>query len=458
MEPRRQYSLYQLCSSIRRRLEEATGGRCFWVRAEIAGINFSRHLYLDLVEHQQGQRVAVMRAMIWNGSLNAIRADLGEEFGNILKQGSEVLICGTVHYSEVYGLSLHVDEVDLSFSLGELERRKHATITTLREEGLFDLNRALPEPMVIQRIALVASVGSAAYADFMQHLTANEYGYRFHVHEFASAVQGDDAPRQLRIAFAAIDTKLFDAVVVIRGGGSKLDLEAFNDLDLCRAVARMPIPVMTGIGHDVDLSVMDMVAKSPHKTPTAIADHLVDKCVFFETSLNGFVVGMQRILNERAGGYKQRLATHAETLRTRPHMHCERRRGDLQHGAATIGQLASSACQQASTGLNEHRHALSTLPLQRIQLVEAARIDAQRSRLLQFAQHGLRTLTAQVDGMQRTVQLLAPERLLARGFTITRHSGRAIASVEELAPGTEIETTYSNGTTRSIIHHIDRHG
>lgn len=458
MEPSRQYTLRQLCSSIRKRLEEATGGRHFWVRAEIAGVNLNRHMYLDLVEHQQGQRVAVLRAMVWSGSLNTIREALGEEFGNILKQGSEVLLRGTVHFSEVYGLSLHVEEVDLSFSLGELERRKHATIATLRREGLFDLNRALPEPMVVQRIALVASIGSAAYADFMQHLSANEYGYRFHVHEYPSAVQGDDAPRQLRAALAAIDPAQYDAVVVIRGGGSKLDLEAFNDLELCRAVARIPIPVMTGIGHDVDVSVMDMVAKSPHKTPTAIADHLVDKCVFFETSLNGCVVGMQRVLNERAGAHKQRLATHAEALRTRPRLLCERERSSLQHSAATIGQHALSACQHHTRRLHEQRTALATLPHQRLQLVEVVRMEACRMRLHQFAQQGLRTLAARMEGMQRTAQLLAPERMLARGFSITRHEGRAIADVDELSPGTEIETTYSNGTTRSIIQHIERHG
>lgn len=458
MEPRRHYTLHQLCSSIRKRLEEATGGRRFWVRAEIAGINLNRHLYLDLVEHHQGQRVAVLRAMVWSSALATIREALGDEFGNILKQGSEVLLCGTVHYSEVYGLSLQVDEVDLSFSLGELERRKHATIATLRQEGLFDLNRALPEPMVIQRIALVASIGSAAYADFVQHLAGNEYGYRFHVHEFPSAVQGDDAPRQLRAALAAIDPTHFDAVVVIRGGGSKLDLEAFNDLDLCRAVARMPIPVMTGIGHDVDVSVMDMVAKSPHKTPTAIADHLVDKCVFFETSLNGFLVGMQRVLNERSSAHKERLAAHAEALRTRPRMRCEQERSTVQNSASTIGQFAFSALQHHTQQLNEHRSALTTLPYQRLQLVEAVRIEAQRARLHQFAQHGLRTLTAHLEGMQRTAQLLAPERMLARGFSITRIQGRAVASVDELSPGTEIETTYSNGTTRSIIQHIERHG
>ncbi|MEZ4755260.1 MAG: exodeoxyribonuclease VII large subunit [Flavobacteriales bacterium] len=457
MEPRRHYSLHQLCSSIRKRLEEATGGRRFWVRAEIAGVNVNRHMYLDLVEHQQGQRVAVLRAVVWNTSLGVIREALGAEFGNILKQGAEVLLCGTVHFSEVYGLSLHVEEVDLSFSLGELERRKQATIATLRKEGLFDLNRALPEPMVVQRIALVASIGSAAYADFMQHLSANEYGYRFHVHEYPSAVQGDDAPRQLRAALAAIDPARYDAVVVIRGGGSKLDLEAFNDLDLCRAIARMPIPVMTGIGHDVDVSVMDMLAKSPHKTPTAIADHLVDKCVFFETSLSGFLVGMQRVLGERSSRQKQRLATHVEALRTRPRMLYERRRSALQQEGAAIGQHALNACRTATELLNERYTLLATLPLQRLQLVEAVRVQAHQARLHQYAQRGLRTLAAHLEGMQRTVQLLAPERMLARGFSITRHAGHAITAVDGLSLGQEIETTFSNGTTTSIIQRIEHH-
>ena len=184
MEPRKFFTLQQLCASIKKRIEAGTEGRAFWVKAEVAGINAQKHIYLDLVQHHEGARVAVLRGIIWQYRLRAIRDVLGDELPNILRQGAEILFLASVHYSEVYGISLHIEEVDLSYSLGELERRKRATIDTLRAEGLFDLNRALPEPMVIQRIALIASVGSAAYTDLVQHLRTNEHGYQFHVQVF----------------------------------------------------------------------------------------------------------------------------------------------------------------------------------------------------------------------------------------------------------------------------------
>jgi exodeoxyribonuclease VII large subunit len=458
MEPRRHFTLHQLCTSIRRRMEEATGDRAFWVRAEIASVRPNRHLYLELVEHRQGRKVAVLHAMMWSHVLERVRSTLGSEFGNVLRQGSEVLLLGTVRFNEVHGLTLHVEDVDLSFTLGEMERRKQATITALRTEGVFDLNRALPEPMVIQRIALVASAGSAAHADFMQHLAENEYGYRFHVHAFHSAVQGDDAPRQLMAALAAIDPRRFDAVVVIRGGGSKLDLDAFNDLELCRAIARMPIPVMTGIGHDVDVSVMDMVARSPHKTPTAVADHLVDKCAFFESGLNGFLVGMLRVFGDRSNNGRQRMAAHKESLRTRPFRLADGRRSALQRCATAVGRNAVDACRTATEGLSGHGAALAFLPYQRVHVVELARIEDHRKRLYQLAQQGMRALAAHIEGMHRTVELLAPQRMLARGFSITRLHGRAIASVDGLYPGQEVETTFTDGTITSLIQRIEHHG
>jgi exodeoxyribonuclease VII large subunit len=292
----------------------------------------------------------------------------------------------------------------------------------------------------------------------MQHLAENKYGYRFHVHTFQSAVQGDDAPRQLVAALAAIDPRRFDAVVVIRGGGSKLDLDAFNDLELCRAVARMPIPVLTGIGHDVDVSVMDLVARSPHKTPTAVADHLVDKCAFFESGLHGFLVGMLRVFGDRSNNGRQRMAAHKESLRTRPFRLMDGRRSGLERCATAVGRNALDACNIATKGLNGHGAALAFLPHQRVNVVELARIDEHRKRLFQHAQQGMRALAAHVEGMQRTVELLAPQRMLARGFSITRLHGRAIASVEGLDPGQEVETTFSNGTITSLIQRIEHHG
>jgi len=458
MEQRKVFTLQQLCASIKKSIDDATGGGAFWVKAEIAGINSQKHVYLDLVQHKDGVRVAVMRGIIWQYRMGAVRHALGEELPNILKEGAEIMFLARVQYSALYGMALHVEDVDLAYSLGELERRKKATIDTLRQEGLFDLNRALPEPPVIQRLALITSVGSAAYADFMQHLKANEYGYVFHITEFPSAVQGEGAPAELRAAMAKIDHSMFDAVILIRGGGSKLDLEAFNDLELCRAIARLPIPVMTGIGHDVDVSVVDMIANSPHKTPTAIADHLIDKCLYFETSLNGFLVGIQRVMSTTFTERKERMSAFSEMLRQRPAAYCQQERGRMH---TAVGQFARGVTEELKSSgkrMDQHANALAVLPLRRVKQVEDPRLREQRMLLDQLAHRGLRGLLERVHGMQDAIQLLDPDRILARGFSVARHQGKPVLDPTRLNVGDTIETTYAHGRTLSTISTIEPNG
>lgn len=157
MEERRIFTLSQVSTAIQHKIAEATGGQAYWIKAEIAQFKVKNHAYLELVEHKEGQKVAVMRANIWNSNYQRIRQELGREAGNILKDGVEVLLLGRVQYHLVYGLSINIEAIDLSFNIGELERRKLATIKTLKEEGLYNRNRFTPMPMVLQRIALVAS-------------------------------------------------------------------------------------------------------------------------------------------------------------------------------------------------------------------------------------------------------------------------------------------------------------
>lgn len=458
MSDKKVFSLLQVCTSIRKQIEKATASQRFWVKAEIAGINAQKHVYLDLVQHEDGARVAVMRGIIWQYHMRGIREALGSDLFNVLKEGSEVLFLASVQYNPVHGLSMHIEEVDISYSLGALEQRKQATVETLRKEALYDMNRSLPTPLVIQRVALIASIGSAAYADFIQHLAHNEYGYRFHIHEFPSSVQGENAPQELRAAIAAIDPERFDVVVIIRGGGSKLDLEAFNDLDLCRAVARMPIPVMTGIGHDVDISVLDLIAHTPHKTPTAIADHLLDKCLYFETALNGFLVTVQRSMSEVFSFRKEQLSAYAEMTRSRPINRCQLERGALQATASMVTRSVRDAIHLYDREVDGHASKLALLPLQKVEQVEAARLREMRNALEQLAQRGLTLLLDRVQGMDQAIQLLAPDRVLARGFTITRFQGVPLKSASHLKPGDEIETTFASGSIRSTITTQSDHG
>ena len=457
MEERKIFTLRQVGNAIKQRIEEATQGASFWVKAEIASINTGKHAYLELVQHHNGEKVAVMRGAIWMTALHRIRQELGDESRNILKDGVEILFLAKTNYHLVYGLSLVIEAIDLNFNISELERRKRETIATLKEEGLYDRNRFVPLPMVVQRIALIASIGTAAYADFMQHLERNEHGYRFHVRLFNSVVQGDAAVQELKAALSSIDPALFDAVVLIRGGGSKLDLEPYNDLELARVAARMRIPVLTGIGHDVDVSVLDLIAHGHHKTPTAVADFLVDRALYFETAMTGMLVHIHNNLLTSFSDRKDRLSTFKEMVAMRPTARCRNERGLLH---TTTGQFARNVTEHIALSnrtLDTFTHNLALLPRHKLAQVEAARIREMSTALSGIAQRGFRLLLGKLQGMDDAVQLLEPEKLLARGFSITRKNGQTIKDPGVLKPGDEVETTFAFGKARSTINTIERH-
>ena len=448
------FDLLQLNIALRRAIHQATGDRYFWIRAEIAQITERSHTYLELAQHENGVRVAVMRGMIWRNDLLRIEQELGEERRSILKQGTEILFRARVQFHEVFGLGLSIEEIDLSFNLGELEKRKRATIAKLKEEGLFDLNRQLPEPIVVQRIALVTSSTSAACADLLEHLGSNEHGYRFHVHLFNSIVQGESAARELQRALASIKPDRFDAVVIVRGGGSRLDLEAYNDLELCRAVARMPIPVMTGIGHETDISVVDMIAKAQHRTPTAIADHLIDKCLYFETALSGFLVNIHRMVADRSALQKERMSRWTEMLQSRPIAHCQLQRARLN---SITGQLQRNAAERIGEAEKRSERALVALkqfPLQLIRDRERVKLRDHARALGVAARKGVELLIGKIDGMNDAIRMLSPERTMQRGFSITRINGKAITDATVLAEGDLIETTFARGNAISKIERI----
>lgn len=458
MEERKIYTLSQVGTAIKKRIEEATHGQAFWIKAEIASIRFTKHAYLELVEHKGDEKVAVMRGSIWLTQLHRIRHELGDDSGNILKEGVEILFLARTHFHLVYGLSLAIEAIDLNFNISALERRKRETIAALKEEGLFHRNRMLPLPMVIQRIALVSSVGTAAYEDLMQHLENNEHGYKYHVQVFHSAVQGDAAPTELRAALASIDPKQFDVAVLIRGGGSKLDLEPFNDLALARLVATLPIPVLTGIGHEIDISVLDLISNSPHKTPTAVADFIVDRTLYFETAMTGMLVNIHNTMLTSFTGQKERLSTYAEMIAMRPAAHCRMQRGALHTITNQFARSITEEITLQSRTLHSFGQDLALLPRHKLAQLEAARMREIGTALTALAQRGIQLVIGKLDGIGNAVQLLSPERLMDRGFSIARVNGKAIKNAESLKAGEEIETTFAKGKAWSTINKIERHG
>ncbi len=278
--------LYDLQTRLREGLEEAFP-EMLWVRAEISSVKARRgsHCYLELSQSQEdGSLVAKVRAVIWAGKYTVISPYFESVVGSPLQEGMTLLFQVRVNYSELYGLSLIVNDIDASVMLGAQEEARQKTIARLRKEGRFETQKTLALAALPYRIAVISAEDAAGYRDFMRHLHENEYGFAFRTVLFPAMMQGTQAPASMAAALkeaAGVGTSdggevPFDLIVILRGGGSKLDLLCFDDYDLAVAIADCPIPVLTAVGHDQDHHICDEVAYDAVKTPTALADWLLD--------------------------------------------------------------------------------------------------------------------------------------------------------------------------------------
>lgn len=272
------YSLSELCAQIEVVLMEGLPDT-YWVRCEIASLSEKGgHLYLDLVEKgQRGLFVARQRATCWNGRQQMLRAYFAQETGSSLQAGMQVLLEVSVRFHSVYGLSLDVQGIDPQYTLGDMARQRQAAISRLQAEGVFDMQRMLSLPTLTRRLAVVSAAEAAGYSDFVHQL--EESPYSFVATLFPAVMQGDRAAASIRAALDSIGAteEEFDAVVIIRGGGATTDLTCFDDYALTALCAQFPLPILTGIGHTRDVSVLDMVAFQALKTPTAVAAFLVER-------------------------------------------------------------------------------------------------------------------------------------------------------------------------------------
>jgi exodeoxyribonuclease VII large subunit len=272
-------TLSEVQQRIKQTLEE-TLVESYWITAEINELktHTSGHCYLELVEKDADTLKARASATIWMNSYRLLKPFFETSTGCPLGAGMRVLVKATVQYHPVYGLSLSITDLDPTYTVGELEMQRRKTIALLQTDGVFDMNRELPFPPLPQRLAVISSEQAAGYRDFMEHLHRNEYGYAFHTRLFPSLMQGASAAQNMIECLALVNEQreAFDAVAIIRGGGSVTDLSCFDDYELALHVAQFPLPVLTGIGHDKDESIVDLVAHRSLKTPTAVAGFLIE--------------------------------------------------------------------------------------------------------------------------------------------------------------------------------------
>ncbi len=381
-----------------------------WVTAEIAQIGQSRgHFYLDLVQKgDDGNPLAQSQAMLWATDYRRIRAALGPNADAVLREGLQVRLRVRVDFHERYGLKLQVADLDPAHTFGQLELQRQETIQALRQAGLLDQNRTLPLPSVVQRVAVVSSEGAAGFQDFREHLEQNNFGYRFHCQLFASAVQGNNAASELQAALTSIANRRdeFDCAVVIRGGGARLDLAAFDDANLCRVVAQMPLPVLVGIGHETDETVLDLVAHTSLKTPTAVADFLLQHHLLFE----------------------DQLFRAAENLRLASTFHLNTQHLELERSETALRWGSRERIHTATRDL------------------DTAQVELPRA-----AEQLLRNHAQRLAQAETLCAVLHPDRVLQRGYSITTRNGQLLRSATEVQTGDVLETRWPDGVVASEV-------
>lgn len=383
----------------------------YWVEAELAECRErGGHCYLELIEKEDTTNTPVAKASAkcWRQTWQMIQPYFQRTTGQALRTGMKVLLKVYAQFHETYGFSWIVTDIDPTYTLGDMARKRQEIIRQLKEEGVFDLQRELCIPLFAKRIAVISAAEAAGYGDFCRQLEDNEYGFKFETTLFPAIMQGEQVESSVVAALNTIYQSIrdFDVVVIIRGGGATSDLSGFDTLALAENVAQFPIPVITGIGHDRDESILDMVANTRVKTPTAAAALLIDNLRQVLERINNAQQRITLAIHQRIANHKSRL-TSLQTL---------------------IPALVERTLSNA-----KHR----------IELLEN-RLPAVTERIITNQKHKL----SQIELM---LQSYDPQLLLKRGYSITLMNGRAIRDPQELKVGDEIETRVEKGTIRSVV-------
>jgi exodeoxyribonuclease VII large subunit len=448
-------SLTELQLLIRDSLYMALPGM-YWVVAEISEMkeNYAGHCYLELIEkHPDEKNVrARVKAIIWNKRYRFLKSLFENVTGEELSVGMKVLIRAKVEYHEIYGLSLIISDIDPSFTIGEMALKRQMIIQRLEEEGVLMMNKELSFPVLPQRIAVISSRSAAGYTDFINHLKRNSYGYVFYTAMFDTVMQGTETEESVINSLDRIAgyPGLFDIVVIIRGGGSVSDLSWFDNYNIAYHVTQFPVPVITGIGHEKDLSVTDMVAFLALKTPTAVADHLIECVAGAESHLEE----LSHEITELSGSLIDESQEKVETLRMR---------------LIPMAKLVISNQKEILSGImvelvNFGKGFIVKSGLipasQKSRLVSAAGyystgknaiIKNIREELNKKASSYIGRISEITESYRKRLKILDPVNVLTRGYTITYVKNRIIKSVSQVSEDDLIDTRFSDGTAKSRI-------
>lgn len=424
-------TLYELNGLVRQTLELTLDAE-YWVQAEIAELRVNRHCYMELVQKEARGNgiVAKARAQVWANRWVFIKPMFEQMTGQTLASGMQVLLKVEVTFHELYGYSLNVTDLDPSYTLGDIARHRQEILRRLAEEGIETMNKELPLPRLLQRIAVISSASAAGYGDFCNQLNNNQLGLAFKTELFQAVMQGNDVESSVVSALNRIAEQQdeWDVVVIIRGGGATSDLQGFDSLLLAENVAQFPLPIITGIGHERDDTVIDLIAHTRVKTPTAAAEFLIHHQ---EQELD--------ILEDLSARLTDRVSQllYDETTR-------------LKMLASKIPMLFSTVKAREEVRLHRLSASMANSSIQHLEQAKSG-VGLLNQRLTLYTSALLQGERKRIELMESKLQSAHPNRILQLGFSITRMGGKALKDVDEVKEGDEIETTLASGTFKSTI-------
>ncbi|HMQ06819.1 MAG TPA: exodeoxyribonuclease VII large subunit [Saprospiraceae bacterium] len=403
------FTLYQLNEYIRRVIA-LNFDIPVWVTAEISQVKESRgNLYIELLQHDEssGQVIAQSSAAIWFKTHLFLKNKLKLLLPSLLSEGAQILIKVKVDYNERYGLKLLIEDIDPAYTIGQMEIARRNILERLQKERLLDRNKSIPMPAIIQKLAIISSSRAAGYIDFVKQLSANSYGFQFQFQLFEAAMQGVNVEKEVVQQLQKIqELGGFDAIAIIRGGGSRLDLSFFDNYNVAFHIAHSKVPVITGIGHDIDESVADIVACLALKTPTAVADFLLEKMIIFESNLSQWSQWMRNLATQKIHQQKLVLEGFSHFIKVKP-----------------------------KTLTEKHNEKVNSL-------------SDQIQRVLHFF---IQNQYRQLQHFERIIVMADPVTTLKRGYTLIRLNGTVITSNKMIHKGDDIQIDFHDGTKKATI-------
>lgn len=427
-----------------------------WVVAEISELKVNRngHCYIELIEKDaiSDHIIAKSRATIWAFTFRIIKPYFENVTGQQLVPGLKVLIKASIEFHELYGFSLNITDIDPNYTLGDLAQKRAEMLKRLEEEGVIDMNKELKFPGVPQRIAIISSETAAGYQDFINQLENNSYGYKFYHKLFPSVMQGLQTEESIIRSLEKIYEyeNLFDIVVIIRGGGSQADLSCFNNYLLAANVAQYPMPVLTGIGHDKDESVVDIVAYKKLKTPTAVAEFIIEKTAGFEETLIDLNNTIITITTEHLQDQESKLnqyGTHVENLVTRK---IDRQTNALVIKAEKMKSNLAKFYMNQEVSLNTLRN-LTDQKATRLFYAQQNKIALYKNKLKYKSSLFIENKKGILNNMVNKNALLDPVNILKRGYSITYLNGEKLYDIKSVTENDEVITKLFHGFIRSKV-------